>query len=90
MISTRTLPATPLLSLDDLRRLVDSFQLAGHVARPPRFVPEIVVDGAAHRPSQAMLQEAHRRNAAPRSLTAWLMGDPAPGQSALDKRTCAA
>jgi hypothetical protein len=32
---------------------------------------------------------AWRRNAAPRSLTAWLMGDPAPGQSALDMQRSA-
>ncbi len=30
--------------------------------------------------------EAHRRIKAPRSITAWLCGDPPPGYSALDRR----
>lgn len=38
------------------------------------------------RPTLEMIMDAYRRNAAPRSITAWVMGDPAPGQSALDKR----
>lgn len=33
-----------------------------------------------------VLADAGRRTSAPRPLTAWLCGDPAPGQSALDKR----
>lgn len=40
----------------------------------------------SYRPTLAMIADAQRRNAAPRPATAWLMGDPAPGQSALDKR----
>lgn len=32
------------------------------------------------------LMEARRRAMAPRSLTAWICGDPAPGSSALDRR----
>jgi hypothetical protein len=39
-----------------------------------------------YRPTPEMLADAWRRNVAPRSATAWLMGDPAPGQSALDQR----
>ena len=33
-----------------------------------------------------VIEDAARRLSAPRSLTAMLLGDPAPGQSALDKR----
>ncbi|GAC1572931.1 MAG: hypothetical protein NVS3B5_02100 [Sphingomicrobium sp.] len=40
----------------------------------------------AFRPTLEMIAEAHRRNAAPRPITAWVCGDPAPGHSALDKR----
>lgn len=39
-----------------------------------------------HRPTQDMIEDAWRRNAAPRPVTAWLMGDPPPGQSALDRQ----
>ncbi len=35
---------------------------------------------------EEVFAERDKRNAAPRSLTAILQGDPAPGQSALDKR----
>ncbi|SHG90162.1 hypothetical protein [Bradyrhizobium erythrophlei] len=42
-----------------------------------------------HRPTPEMIADAHRRNAAPRPIVSWLMGDPAPGQSALDKRNSA-
>lgn len=31
-------------------------------------------------------EDANRRAGAPRTLLAWICGDPAPGQSALDKR----
>jgi hypothetical protein len=34
-----------------------------------------------------VLADANRRMNAPRTLAAWICGDPAPGQSALDKRT---
>ncbi|WP_439398634.1 hypothetical protein ACRQ5Q_14910 [Bradyrhizobium sp. PMVTL-01] len=37
------------------------------------------------RPSADRLREAWDRNAAPRSITSWVMGDPPPGHSALDK-----
>lgn len=40
----------------------------------------------AFRPTPEMLADAMRRNSAPRPATAWLMGDPPPGESALDKR----
>ena len=33
-----------------------------------------------------VLHDARRRLTAPRTLTAWLCGDPAPGQSALERR----
>lgn len=33
-----------------------------------------------------ILEDARRRTLAPRSITSFLCGDPAPGQSALDKR----
>jgi hypothetical protein len=38
------------------------------------------------RPTEEMLLDARQRAQAPRSLTAWLSGDPPPGQSALDKK----
>jgi len=38
------------------------------------------------RPTPEMLADAWRRACAPRSITAFVMGDPAPGQSALDQR----
>ena len=41
-----------------------------------------------HRPSTEMVLEARKRDNIPRSLTAWLCGDPAPGHSALDKTKC--
>ena len=41
---------------------------------------------SSHRPTPKMLEDARHRNYAPRSLTSWLTGDPAPGYSALDKR----
>lgn len=34
----------------------------------------------------AVLKDAIRRNSAPRSVTSWICGDPAPGQSALERR----
>jgi hypothetical protein len=40
-----------------------------------------------NRPTPEMIEEALRRNAAPRPATAWLMGDPPPGRSALDKKS---
>lgn len=39
-----------------------------------------------YRPTPEMVLDAIRRNSADRSITAWLMGDPPPGCSALDKR----
>jgi hypothetical protein len=38
------------------------------------------------RPSERLIAEARLRRSAAMSLTATLMGDPPPGQSALDKR----
>ncbi len=38
------------------------------------------------RPTEAMLAEAELRMTAARSITAWLMGDPPPGYSALDMK----
>jgi hypothetical protein len=44
-------------------------------------------DGQAPgRPTEDMLADARRRAIAPRPLISWLMGDPAPGMSALDQR----
>lgn len=45
----------------------------GHPESPHDIPPEVIAD-------------ALRRAAAPRSLTAMICGDPAPGQSALDRR----
>ena len=42
-------------------------------------------DGRVEVPSH-VTADAVRRGSAPRTLTAWLCNDPAPGQSALDKR----
>lgn len=47
---------------------------------------ECVEENPISRPTPEMLADAHRRNAAPRPAVSWLMGDPAPGQSALDRR----
>jgi hypothetical protein len=38
------------------------------------------------RPTDEMIAERDARLKAPRSTVAWLMGDPAPGYSALDRR----
>lgn len=46
-------------------------------------------DQPSHRPTPEMLADARRRAIAPRSIVSWLAGDPAPGQSALDKRKSA-
>lgn len=43
-------------------------------------------NNASARPSEQLMADARRRRAASMSLTAELMGDPPPGQSALDKR----
>ncbi len=37
------------------------------------------------RPTEDMQKDAWRRASAPRSLTSWVLGDPPPGCSALDK-----
>jgi hypothetical protein len=51
---------------------------------------DISVGGAScstiHRPTEEMIRDARQRSSAPRPLTAWLNGDPPPGQSALDKK----
>jgi hypothetical protein len=39
-----------------------------------------------YEPRSEQVEDACRRASAPRSLTAWAFGDPAPGQSALDLR----
>jgi hypothetical protein len=45
-----------------------------------------VENKVSSRPTFDMVLDARRRATAPRSIIAWLAGDPAPGQSALDKR----
>jgi hypothetical protein len=39
-----------------------------------------------HRPPDSVFADRAARERAPRSLTAWICGDPAPGWSALDRR----
>jgi len=64
------------------------------IAKPGRRRPDAVSDsepigcaGApSPRPTMAMMREAAYRNCAPRSITAWVCGDPAPGRSALDAK----
>lgn len=50
--------------------------------KPFRKPPVEVSD----RVPETALQDAKRRLTAPRSVTAWICGDPAPGQSALERR----
>jgi hypothetical protein len=45
--------------------------------------------GRDRRPTPEMIEDARRRAVAPRTLTSSVCGDPAPGQSALDKRNAA-
>lgn len=40
----------------------------------------------ARRPSEEILAERDRRVATPRTIGAWLLGDPPPGYSALDRK----
>ena len=47
---------------------------------------DLSIESPKHRPSEQMLAAARARANAPRSLTSWVMGDPPPGMSALDKR----
>jgi hypothetical protein len=62
--------------------------------RPKRERRTVYLDGnvggaevkSTARPTEEMLIDARRRASAPRPLTAWLNGDPPPGQSALDKK----
>lgn len=42
--------------------------------------------GQPHPAPESVREDAARRADAPRTITAWFFGDPAPGQSALDKR----
>jgi hypothetical protein len=46
------------------------------------------MDGRVEVPDRVRA-DAIRRTSAPRTLTAWICRDPAPGQSALDKRFAA-
>ncbi|SFM00153.1 hypothetical protein SAMN03159423_4831 [Bradyrhizobium sp. NFR13] len=50
---------------------------------------KIVSIASRPQPSGDQLETALHRNYAPRSVTASLLGDPAPGQSALDRRNTA-
>lgn len=46
------------------------------------------IERPAHAPAH-VIAAARERADAPRTLTAWLCGDPGPGQSALDRRATA-
>lgn len=65
---------------------------AAAVDRVKRMNHKAARDGlpAMARASSEALADARRRAIAPRSLTAWLCGDPAPGRSALDRRGASA
>jgi hypothetical protein len=52
-------------------------------------VPTYTDIGRDRRPTPEMIADARRRAVAPRTLTSSVCGDPAPGQSALDKRNAA-
>lgn len=47
---------------------------------------QTAIQGAAHRPSEDVLEDRDRRSMAPRDLTSSIFGDPPPGYSALDKK----
>ncbi len=49
-------------------------------SRPPSQVHTV------QRPPDDIMADRDRRHAAPKTLTAWLCGDPPPGWSALDRR----
>lgn len=52
-----------------------------------RYSPRLIMTkGPPVKAPDASLQDAERRAKAPRTLTAWLCGDPPPGFSALDQR----
>ncbi|MGM4906285.1 hypothetical protein AB8B21_05590 [Tardiphaga sp. 866_E4_N2_1] len=50
---------------------------------------KIVTIASRPQPNADQIDAALHRNYAPRSVTAMLLGDPAPGQSALDRRNTA-
>jgi hypothetical protein len=54
--------------------------------RRPEPLDDLSIESPKYRPSEAMLADARRRANAPRSLTAWVLGDPPPGMSALDQK----
>jgi hypothetical protein len=55
-----------------------------------RAVPRVMTTIASRpQPLPEQIEAALHRNYAPRSVTASLLGDPAPGQSALDRRNTA-
>jgi hypothetical protein len=58
------------------------------VRRQSSFIPSpnLGPSKAYPRPTDEMLAERNVRLKAPRPLVGWLMGDPAPGFSALDRR----
>ena len=74
------------LSPAQMRRLVAAAQGGRTRAANNEINREFFTESPASRPTPEMQSEAWRRNAAARPLTAWLMGDPPPGQSALDRR----
>jgi hypothetical protein len=51
---------------------------------PPRYQKRAASKDDAVPPE--VIADAIRRATAPRSVTAWICGDPAPGQSALERR----
>lgn len=57
--------------------------IAGHHTELDRRGVHIV----NHRPSDRLIAEASVRANTPRSLSAWVFGDPPPGYSALDRRS---
>lgn len=65
-------------------------QMLGRGGRPRTVSTDIgsasEFDEISHRPTPEMQRAAWDRNSTPRSITAWVCGDPPPGHSALDKR----
>jgi hypothetical protein len=45
-----------------------------------------MAEGSRGAPPAHLVAEAHQRACAARTLTAWVLGDPCPGYSALDQR----
>jgi hypothetical protein len=63
-------------------------KVTGIIGKSKNYIPSSHGEHVAVklRPTEDQLLAAHHRNNAYRSITSWVCGDPAPGESALDKR----